>query len=375
MSAERPGEPVFCVAAEFLGSFDAVVTMLDGNPADILRDAGLDTHLLSGLRVRAPFSRFAQMLESTASALDCPNFGLTLAHWLRDMNAMMWPLDLLLHNAPTLGEAFRCGSAHMNAYTSGVRMIIDPRCRDGFVAQRFDILPDDLPLTPQFSEYLLLLSHNAALHLTGGAIRAHEVWFSHERGSPSDGYRARFGATVKFGQQFDALFFKADDLARPILGSNRAVFRNEETVIAGLYPSPAESADHYVRNALRTYMPLGIHRREDIATVLEISVRTLHRRLARCGTSFERVRDDVRRSLAIKYLARRDLPLTDVAAWLGYSELAVLSRSCRRWFSESPSQLRRSLAREPMPGPVAKHRQQATSTGRKPGVEPLHAIS
>ena len=53
--------------------------------------------------------------------------------------------------------------------------------------------------------------------------------------------------------------------------------------------------------------------------------------------------DEVRRNLAYRYLARADLTLSDIAGRLGYSELAVLSRCCQRWFGSSPRQLRQSL--------------------------------
>jgi AraC-like DNA-binding protein len=42
------------------------------------------------------------------------------------------------------------------------------------------------------------------------------------------------------------------------------------------------------------------------------------------------------------------MPLIRIARLLGYSETSALSRSCHRWFSASPSQLRAGVA--PIPG-------------------------
>ena len=83
--------------------------------------------------------------------------------------------------------------------------------------------------------------------------------------------------------------------------------------------------------------------RQNVARVLGFQERTLNRHLSKRGTSFEAIRDEVRRDLAFRYLARVDLPLTEVAGRLGYSELAVLSRCCQRWFGTSPRRLRQSL--------------------------------
>jgi AraC-like DNA-binding protein len=53
------------------------------------------------------------------------------------------------------------------------------------------------------------------------------------------------------------------------------------------------------------------------------------------------LRDENRRSQALRYLLFTDMRLTDIAERLGYADLAVFSRSCRRWFRSSPREFRR----------------------------------
>jgi AraC-like DNA-binding protein len=78
--------------------------------------------------------------------------------------------------------------------------------------------------------------------------------------------------------------------------------------------------------------------------------RTLQRRLKKEGTTFEGLKDEARRDLARRYLSQPELPLTQIAALLDYSELSALGRSCRRWFDATPQQFRgRLLSEEPMP--------------------------
>jgi AraC-like DNA-binding protein len=79
---------------------------------------------------------------------------------------------------------------------------------------------------------------------------------------------------------------------------------------------------------------------ERVAAELGLHPRTLHRRLKAEGRSFEGIKDEVRRDVALRYLKETDLPLTLVAQRLGYAEQSVLTRSCARWFATSPSQLR-----------------------------------
>jgi AraC-like DNA-binding protein len=78
-----------------------------------------------------------------------------------------------------------------------------------------------------------------------------------------------------------------------------------------------------------------------VAALLGIHPRTFHRHLAGEGTSFQRIKDEVRRDLLGYYLARTSLDLSSISERLGFAEQSVLSRSCRRWFGASPSQMRR----------------------------------
>ena len=79
---------------------------------------------------------------------------------------------------------------------------------------------------------------------------------------------------------------------------------------------------------------------EGVAAELHLHPRTLHRRLKAEGRTFQEIKDEVRRDVALYYLQHTDLDLTHVAEKLGYAEHSVLTRSCIRWFAAAPSQLR-----------------------------------
>jgi AraC-like DNA-binding protein len=74
-----------------------------------------------------------------------------------------------------------------------------------------------------------------------------------------------------------------------------------------------------------------------------MSLRTLHRRLAEERTSYRAIVDDVRAELACEYLSEADVPLSEVAARLGFSHVNAFRRAFRRWTSQRPTDLRRKL--------------------------------
>jgi AraC-like DNA-binding protein len=84
----------------------------------------------------------------------------------------------------------------------------------------------------------------------------------------------------------------------------------------------------------------GEPQRPKTATILGMSERTLQRRLAEEGTSFQRLLDDTRRELAQHYLGQSNISLTDITYLLGFSDQSSFFRAARRWFGNSPRDYR-----------------------------------
>lgn len=75
---------------------------------------------------------------------------------------------------------------------------------------------------------------------------------------------------------------------------------------------------------------------EDVARSLRISPRTLKRRLTTGGITFREIRDDVRRQRALLLLANPSLSVGEIAARLGYTEIANFTRAFRKWTGMTP---------------------------------------
>jgi AraC-like DNA-binding protein len=73
-----------------------------------------------------------------------------------------------------------------------------------------------------------------------------------------------------------------------------------------------------------------------------MSKRTLQRRLAGAGTSLAALSQEVRRFLALEYLADRSLSITEVSFLLGFSSLSAFDRAFKTWTGRTPAEYRRS---------------------------------
>lgn len=74
-----------------------------------------------------------------------------------------------------------------------------------------------------------------------------------------------------------------------------------------------------------------------VASALALGERTLRRQLAADGTSFQRLLDEVRTSLASKLLGSGALSVGEVALRLGYAEAASFIHAYRRWHGRTPT--------------------------------------
>ena len=79
---------------------------------------------------------------------------------------------------------------------------------------------------------------------------------------------------------------------------------------------------------------------EELTGLLNMSARTLRRRLEREGTSYQRIKDNARRDLAITLLSRNRMTVSDVAEWVGFSDPSAFHRSFKKWTGLSPGEYR-----------------------------------
>ena len=79
---------------------------------------------------------------------------------------------------------------------------------------------------------------------------------------------------------------------------------------------------------------------ESIAESLQLSSRTLRRRLADEGLKLQDVKNEARAQRATFYLTQTQMPLSQVALEVGFSEMSAFSRAFRLWTGQTPQECR-----------------------------------
>jgi AraC-like DNA-binding protein len=94
-----------------------------------------------------------------------------------------------------------------------------------------------------------------------------------------------------------------------------------------------------VRQVLAT-QPLDAHNADDLAVLLNLSARTLHRQLKEEGASLQALKDEVRRQRATELLLRTKRPIKQVAQAAGFQNEKSFIRAFKAWTGESPGEWR-----------------------------------
>jgi AraC-like DNA-binding protein len=127
----------------------------------------------------------------------------------------------------------------------------------------------------------------------------------------------------------------------PIL---RGVLERHADAIAQQIPV-ADDIVHKVQRVLASQVAGGDTRISVVARQLATAPRTLQRKLAEAGASYQELLDVARKQVAERHLADSVLSIGELAYLLGYSEPAAFHRAFKRWHQTTPHAFRSNVQR------------------------------
>jgi len=171
----------------------------------------------------------------------------------------------------------------------------------------------------------------------GGQISPVRVTLSRPEPSCSSRLQAFFGCRVEFGAAENCLVFRASDLDAQLPTANPVLQRVNEQVLTD-YMARLERSDVtvQVQAKLIQLLPSGEVDESSVARALNLSLRSMQRKLKARGASFRKLLDKTRGQLAEQYLKDSTLSVSEIAYLLGFAEVSSFSRAFRRWTGRSP---------------------------------------
>jgi AraC-like DNA-binding protein len=307
-----------------------------GDGAALLARHGIDPAVFENPDARVPLALEQKLWLDAAAEADDPAFGLAAVYQYGPGEFDVF--DFAIRKSPTLRAALEavCRYNRLVHDVAEIRLVEE----DGVARIEHWFRGDAKgacwpPALFTVASWLVV-----GRQLTGVDWAATGVWFQRPEPPDSEPVRAVFGdASIRFDQPINALLFDAAHLDLPLQGGDPALqqvlLRHADVMLERLPAVDEDRTLHQIRAALPELLREGAPSMEAMAADLQMSPRTLQRRLKDLGTTFKDVVEEVRRHLAMSLLEERKMGIADVAYLLGYSEPSAFQRAFKRWTGES----------------------------------------
>ena len=336
--ALRSGEPG-TVAISFVVAALASVRARRLDAELLLAKVGLSAHLLEVPQARVSVKQYGELWRLVAITLDDEFFGQDSRRMKSGSFAML--CHTLVH-CRTLGQALERSLRFYRLLLDDIHGVL---VRTGSEARiEVHALARGASRRVFAHETFLMLVYGVACWLIGRRIPIERAQFSYAEPPHGAEYRLMYCTELQFEQPCTAITFDALTLDLPVVQNDRTIkefLRAAPENIIVKYKN-GSSVGARIRRLLRQTLPGEMPEFEALAPELHMTPATLRRRLHEEGTSFQSIKDQLRRDLAVRYLTHSGRSVMDIALELGFSERSSFHRAFRKWTGASPGEFRRA---------------------------------
>lgn len=328
------------VYARALKGFMDLAQALGASPELIARNAGLDISLLKVPDALLPSATYYRLQEQFLLQTGKPDFGvlsgrvsyMESAHLFLYLASASQSLRDWLNMLPSV--------ANILGDIGSIRVARHPR---HFVLEWHPERPPD-PVRCVITDSLL---SSAMLQMDGYCllpVKPSRVDFSYPRPDNLECLQATFGNCLYFDQAISGLHYDRKALDYPQLHVSTRFYDGVVEEFSEFFTGDASASDPFslsLHTAIRRLLPVGACSIDSIAGEMNVSRRTLQRRLKDRDTNFQQLLQGVKSNLACKYLDDKSLSIIEIALLLGYGDPSSFSAAFKSWVGVTPSEYRR----------------------------------
>jgi AraC-like DNA-binding protein len=311
--------------------------------AELCSEAGIDMAALQQPHARVDVDRISQLWDLAVARSGREHLGLCPQLTARYGNVDV--VGYALASGPNLLVGFQHLTRHMAVISDCTAFELTREARGYWFSIAH--IGGTRPVPRQRVEYALLTLFTLCGWLTRRELTPLAVELTTPQ--PSTASEARYekafgGRLPRFGQPASRILLADADMLADIPTHNPSLWAMHERLVETELDHLGHSlASTRVRAEVARVLHKGEPRRDDIAASLNMTDRTLQRRLQAESATYQQLLDDTRCELARQYLADPRRSLTEVADLLGFADQSNMFRACKRWFGMPPGQYRAQL--------------------------------
>lgn len=316
------------------------------DPAALAAATGFDPKTAADPDARIALETEQLLWHEAAARAGDEAFGVHAAELVRP--GVFDVLDYAIRTAPTLRASLERLVRYNRIVHDVAVWALVPRGKALRVEHTFRV--DAVVQHRHAAEFTIASVVTIGTQIAGERVRPLAVGFRHAQPASAHAQaelERLFGVAPKFLQpvnfvELDAAFVdRPSPTADPAL--SRVIERHAEALLAAR-PEPTLGTIDRVRQILAGSLREGEISLASVARKLKMSERSLQRRLAADHVTFDALLDEIRRDLAVRYLADPKIAVAEVAYLLGFSEPSPFHRAFKRWTGKTPSEARKQAA-------------------------------
>jgi AraC-like DNA-binding protein len=323
------------------------------NTNDLMTSVGLAPSLLQLPQARVSAKAYGELWRAIAAATDDEFFG-------QDSRRMkVGSFAMLCHTVigcKTLGRALTQSARFLGIMLEDISANV---IRIGEEAKLVFNERNGAGSRPVFAhELLLTLLYGLSCWLVRRRIPLLRGEFSYAEPAHSSEYQVMYCTDLKFECPNTFIAFQGSHLDLPVMQNERSVkdfLRAAPENILVKYKNSSSLASK-IRRRLRFFPPGSTPDFKRLACELNLTSAILRHQLQAEGTSYQLIRDQFRRDIAIEYLSHSDKNVSEIAAELGFAERSAFHRAFRKWTGASPGEFRRKVVQMSTSNPRSQAR-------------------
>jgi AraC-like DNA-binding protein len=311
--------------------------LLKISPQRVLRRAGLSAALANDDDILVGAETYFRIWDAMCAEADRPGIEMDLA--MAYAHGPFIPPIFAFSCAETLGLGLKRLS-DFKPLIGPVEMDVERHGKGLTVSMR----PSEpgLSMPPSMGLFELLYIMECARTFTGESVTPVETSLPgrHDLDDASHKYLGKAPKTTGIV----SLMFSTEDAGLPLITRSPSLW---ETLEPGFVEQLEErmgtaTMSGRIKRALAEALPGGSTSVDNMARRLNVSKRSLQRRLSEEGTSFQKLLDETRFEMSDRYLKDTGLSLPEISYLLGFRETSSFFRAFHAWTGTTPGDYRTS---------------------------------
>lgn len=309
------------------------------DPEPIYKKAGIDPALLSNPNARVDIKSVLNIWQQAEGVIDDPCFTVDMAEFWHP--SMMGALGYAWLASSTLRRGLKRVARYIDAVTEN--LVFELSDTPAGVKMSVDISQSIYHLPQHHDLILTILMHMCRFNF-GQELNATEIKLARPELVCAKKLKSYFGTDVQFDAERTSITIARTAADMELSSANKQIaLMHDEMLMRYIVAIKKGDIVQQVKSIILENLPDGQVTDKLVASELNLSERSMQRRLKEHKTTFRFLLDNVREMVAKQYIENPRNRMSDIAFLIGFSEQSAFSRAFKKWTGKSPVEYRKLL--------------------------------